>query len=230
MSKLILLRHGESMWNRLNLFTGWVDVPLSEKGITEALNAGEQIKDTPIGIIFVSSLIRSQMTAMLAMSKHSSAKVPILLHPEGSKLAEWSKTYSENQEESIPVVQSPEINERMYGELQGLNKTETAEKFGVEQVKIWRRSYDTPPPNGESLKMTAERSIPYFKDFIVPHLMLGKNVLVSAHGNSLRSIIMHLDGLSREEVLQLEIGTGVPITYNYETGTFTKEQAINATH
>lgn len=218
------------MWNKLNLFTGWVDVPLSEKGITEALNAGEQLKNVSIDVIFVSSLIRSQMTAMLAMSKHSSGKVPVFQHPEGSKLAEWSKIYSESDGESIPVVQSSEINERMYGKLQGLNKAETAEKFGADQVKIWRRSYDTPPPEGESLEMTAERSIPYFTDFIVPCLAEGKNVLVSAHGNSLRSIIMHLDGLSREEVLQLEIGTGVPITYNYETGTFTKEQEINATH
>jgi 2,3-bisphosphoglycerate-dependent phosphoglycerate mutase len=230
MSKLILLRHGESMWNKLNLFTGWVDVPLSEKGITEALNAGEQFKNIDIDIIFVSTLIRSQMTAMLAMSKHHSGKVPVTQFPMGDKLEKWGRIFSENQKDIIPVIQSSEINERMYGELQGLNKAETMEKFGKEQVKIWRRSYDTPPPEGESLEMTADRSIPYFQNSIVPHLSEGKNVLVSAHGNSLRSIIMHLDGLSREDVLELEIATGVPITYNFEAGTFTKEQEINAAH
>ena len=213
------------MWNKLNLFTGWVDVPLSEKGIQEALDAGDTIKDIPIHQIFVSSLIRSQVTATLAMSKHSSKVVPIFKHAEGSKLEEWGQSVGDpEQTHTVPVIQAWEINERMYGELQGLNKAETAEKYGAEQVKIWRRSFSTPPPKGESLEMTAARTIPYFKEQIVPFLKQGKNVLVSAHGNSLRSIVMLLDNLSQDEVLKLEIGTGVPILYEYQNETFSKEQ------
>lgn len=222
MSQLILLRHGESMWNRLNLFTGWVDVPLSNKGVQEALKAGERIQNIPIDIIFVSSLIRSQMTAMLAMSVHQSGRVPIIEHEEDEKLKSWGRFSGQEKEQTIPVIPSWEINERMYGELQGLNKAETAEKYGAEQVKIWRRSYDTPPPGGESLEKTAQRSIPYFTQSIFPQLDAGKNVLVSAHGNSLRSIIMYLDQLSKEEVLQLEIGTGIPIIYTFENQKFEK--------
>lgn len=225
MAKLILMRHGQSLWNELNLFTGWVDIPLTSKGIEEALEAGKLIKDIPIDLIYMSSLIRSQLTAMLVMSVHSSGKTPVVLHPGQGKLEEWSKIYSEETEKKcIPVITAWELNERMYGELQGLNKAETAEKFGAEQVKLWRRSYDVAPPNGESLEMTAARSIPYFKDKILPQLIAGKNVFVSAHGNSLRSIIMYLDNLSREQVLSLEVGTGVPIIYEYIQGKIIKSQ------
>lgn len=223
MSQLILMRHGESEWNKLNQFTGWVDVSLSQKGIEEAIEGGKQIKDIPIDVIFMSTLIRSQLTAMLAMSQHSEGKVPVVVHQEDKKLAEWGKIYSEEaQENTIPCYVSWEINERMYGELQGYNKKKTAEKFGADQVKVWRRSYSTPPPSGESLEMTAQRTIPYFENTIVPFLKAGKNVLVSAHGNSLRSIMMDLDDLSEEEVVSLEIPTGKPIIYQYDNGTFTK--------
>lgn len=219
MTKLILMRHGESMWNCKNLFTGWVDVPLTSKGIDEALKGGEAIKDIPIDVIVTSTLIRAQMTAMLAWSRHSSGKTPVFRHDPDSRLGRWGQIHSEKTEaDCIPVVCSSELNERMYGDLQGLNKAETAEKFGKEQVKIWRRSYDTPPPNGESLKMTAARSIPYFEQEIKPMLLAGKSVFVSAHGNSLRSIIMDLDGLSEEAVLQLEVPTGLPILYELVDG------------
>lgn len=225
MSTLILLRHGQSKWNKRNLFTGWVDVPLSALGIEEALDAGKQIREIPIDIIFMSSLIRSQTTAMLAMSLHSSGKVPVVLHPEESKLNTWGQIHSEStKKDTIPAIVAWELNERMYGELQGMNKAETAEKFGAEQVHIWRRSYDIPPPNGESLEMTAARSIPYFEDHILPHLKKGSNVFVSAHGNSLRSIIMYLDKLSKEEVLKLELPTGLPVIYDYKNNIFTKQQ------
>lgn len=224
MSKLILVRHGQSVWNKLNLFTGWVDIPLSPQGIEEAFSAGRKIKDIPIDVIFTSSLIRAQMTAMLALSVHSTPKTPVILHPENTQLEAWGKIYSHETEKlTIPVITSSNLNERMYGELQGLNKAETAEKFGADQVKIWRRSYDIAPPNGESLKMTAERSIPYFNEVIVPRLQEGKNIFVSAHGNSLRSIIMHLDKLNTDEVLHLELATGEPIVYNYKNGLFQKE-------
>lgn len=221
MSKLILLRHGQSMWNLANLFTGWIDIPLSQKGIDESLEAGKQIKDTPIDVIYVSSLIRSQMTAMLAMTHHSSKKAPVIQHAHEGKLEEWGRNFGDPTL-TIPVFRAWELNERMYGDLQGLNKQETIDKFGPEQVQLWRRSYDIAPPNGESLAMTAERSIPYFEKEIEPHLKAGRNVLIAAHGNSLRSIAMRLENLSKEEVLHLELATGMPIIYNYTQGRYEK--------
>jgi 2,3-bisphosphoglycerate-dependent phosphoglycerate mutase len=224
MSKLIMMRHGESEWNRMNRFTGWVDIPLSQKGIEEAIEGGKKIKDIPIDLIVMSTLIRSQMTAMLAMSQHSSGKVPLVLHPGEGKLEEWAKiSNKEAAEATIPVIRCWELNERMYGDLQGLNKAETAKKFGADQVQIWRRSYDVRPPNGESLEMTAARSIPYFEEKILPLLNEGKNIFISAHGNSIRSIVMILDNLNHEQVVKLEIPTGEPLIYNCENGKITKE-------
>jgi len=223
MSQLILLRHGQSEWNKRNLFTGWVDIPLSREGIDEALKAGEAINGIIIDIIVTSILVRAQMTAFLAMSRHHSNKVPVVLHTGEGKLDEWSQIYSEEtKSEIIPVIRTPELNERAYGKLQGLNKMETAKKFGAEQVRIWRRSFDVAPPDGESLAMTASRSIPYFEQTIVPYLEEDKNVLVCAHGNSLRSIIMHLEGLSKEDVIHLELSTGVPVIYDFSKGSFVK--------
>lgn len=224
MAKLIMMRHGESKWNHLNLFTGWVDVPLSSKGVEEAILGGEKIKNIPIDVIFTSTLIRAQMTAMLAMMQHSSGKVPVIMHEGEGKLEEWGTNFSEQAKRAtIPVFKAWQLNERMYGDLQGLNKAETAEKFGEAQVKIWRRSFDIPPPHGESLEMTAARTLPYFNERILPHLQKGENVFISAHGNSLRSIIMLLDALNRDEVLHLELGTGIPIVYNYNQGSFKKQ-------
>lgn len=225
MSKLILMRHGQSKWNELNLFTGWVDVPLSAKGVEESIEGGKKIKDIPIDIIFTSSLIRAQQTAMLVMLQHSSGKVPVIQHSGQGKLEEWSLIYSEKaRQQTIPVYCAWEINERMYGELQGLNKAETIEKFGKEQVQLWRRSYKVAPPGGESLEMTAARSIPYFKNEIVPALKNELNVFVSAHGNSLRSIMMYLDNLSEDEVVKLELATGEPIIYEYQDHQFFKQK------
>ena len=162
-SKLILLRHGQSEWNKRDLFTGWVDIPLSWEGIIEAIEAGKKICDIPIDVIFVSSLVRAQMTAMIAMSEHKGGKIPVILHSGEGKLEEWAKIHNPKLEkETIPVYQAWELNERMYGDLQGLNKQATREKYGNEQVHIWRRSYDVPPPNGECLADTAARSIPFF--------------------------------------------------------------------
>ena len=224
MVKLILMRHGQSQWNNYNLFTGWVDIPLSTQGVEEALKGGRTIMDEPIDIIFTSTLIRAQMTAMLAMTVHHSGKVPVILHPGEGKLEEWGSIYSPlSQAQTIPVIRAWELNERMYGELQGVNKKELAEKYGPEQVQIWRRSFDVPPPKGESLEMTAARSIPYFEKNIVPCLAQGQNVFVAAHGNSLRSIIMDLDKLSPQEVVRLELATGLPVIYQYNNGRFTKE-------
>lgn len=221
--KVILLRHGQSEWNKRNLFTGWVDISLSKEGIQEAVDAGKKISNIPIDVIYVSSLMRAQLTAMIAMAEHSGGKIPLLLHPGEGKLEEWAKIHNPKATNStIPVTAAWELNERMYGDLQGLDKQETRDKYGDEQVHIWRRSYDVPPPNGECLADTAARTIPYFQEKIVPHLASGQNVLISAHGNSIRAIIMHLDGLSKEEVLNLEVATGVPIIYEYDSGNFTK--------
>lgn len=224
MPKLILLRHGASVWNEKNLFTGWVDIPLSTKGIEESLQAGKKIAHIPVDVIFVSSLIRAQMTAMLAMSQHAGERVPCIVHTGEGKLDEWSQIHSEAAKQScIPVNVAWQLNERMYGELQGMNKDEMREKFGAEQVQLWRRSFDVPPPEGESLEMTADRSIPYFQKNILPLLKQGKNVLISAHGNSLRSIVMFLDQLSKEEVINLEMATGVPVIYTFDGDRWNKD-------
>ncbi|MCX6990462.1 MAG: 2,3-bisphosphoglycerate-dependent phosphoglycerate mutase [Chlamydiae bacterium] len=223
-SKLILMRHGQSEWNKQNLFTGWVDIPLSKEGIEEAIRAGKSMADMPIDIIFVSSLMRAQMSAMLAMTEHKGGKIPVIMHEGEGKLEEWSQIYNPHVKENIiPVYASSQLNERMYGKLQGLNKQETVDKYGAEQVKIWRRSYDVAPPEGESLEMTAARSIPYFTEKVLPLLNKGKNVLISAHGNSLRSIVMSLLKLSKEQVLELEIATGEPMVFANHDGQWVRE-------
>ncbi|XP_027331593.1 uncharacterized protein LOC113846985 [Abrus precatorius] len=220
-ASLILIRHGESLWNEKNLFTGCVDVPLSKKGIDEAIEAGKRISSIPVDVIFTSALIRAQMTAMLAMTQHRRRKVPIIMHDESQQARSWSQVYSEDtKKQSIPVISAWQLNERMYGELQGLNKQETADRYGKEQVHEWRRSYDIPPPNGESLEMCAQRAVAYFKDQIEPQLLSGKNVMIAAHGNSLRSIIMYLDKLTSQEVISLELSTGIPMLYIFKEGRF----------
>ncbi len=223
MSKLILVRHGESEWNQKKIFTGWIDIPLSIKGIDEAFEGGRKIADVPIDVIYSSKLIRGIMTAVLVMNVHHSKKVPVILHADEKGHEGWQKCHDPATVETlVPVILAWELNERMYGELQGVNKDLMRKKFGEEQVQVWRRSFDTAPPKGESLKMTAERTLPYFRKEIVPQLSQGKNVMVSAHGNSLRSIIMELDGLNKEEVVALEVPTGKPILYDYHDGKFTK--------
>jgi 2,3-bisphosphoglycerate-dependent phosphoglycerate mutase len=190
MATLVLVRHGESQWNLENRFTGWVDVPLSPKGVQEAKSAGEKCKGMAFAKAYTSALLRAQDT------------LTIMLETMGVK--------------TIPIEKDQALNERHYGDLQGLNKAETAKKFGDEQVKIWRRSYDIAPPNGESLKDTAVRTLPYFNAKILPDTKAGKNILVVAHGNSLRSIVMDLEKLSKEQVLELNIPTGVPLVYEMD--------------
>ncbi|WES98883.1 2,3-bisphosphoglycerate-dependent phosphoglycerate mutase [Chryseobacterium arthrosphaerae] len=190
MAKLFLVRHGQSLWNLENRFTGWQDIDITEVGIEEARKAGIALKKERIDIAFTSALIRAQHTLNLI-------------------LEETGNTH-------IPVVTDKALNERSYGNLEGLNKVETALKYGDEQVHTWRRSYDVVPPGGESLKDTYNRVIPYFEAQIVPPLRQGKNVLVVAHGNSLRALIMYLEHLSPEEILEREIATGVPLTYFFD--------------
>lgn len=188
MPQLVLLRHGQSQWNLENRFTGWVDIPLSPKGEEEAREAGQKLQAFRFDCAFTSVLMRAQNTLRIV-------------------LEEIGQT-------GIPIKEDKALNERMYGELQGLNKAETAKKFGDEQVKIWRRSFDVPPPGGESLKDTAERVLPYYESQIRPDLLANKTVLVVAHGNSLRSLVMRLEDLSREAVLELNIPTGAPLLYD----------------
>lgn len=222
MAKLILLRHGESVWNKKNIFTGWVDVPLSSNGILEAIKAGEQLANINFDIVFTSLQTRAIETTMLALAQNKSEKIPVVIHNEG-KMKEWTTIYNEKMAQNIlPVFSNWQLNERYYGELQGKNKTETVKEFGEAQVHLWRRSYDIPPPNGESLKDTAGRTIPFFEDTILPQLNAGKNILVSAHGNSLRSIVMFIENLPKEEILGIEIPTGKPLFYYLNEGLLEK--------
>ena len=218
------------MWNAANLFTGWVDVPLSNKGIEEAIAGGKEIYELPIDEVHVSTLIRAQMTAMLALAQRGDGRVPVFQYSANdesmseneSRMVEWAQS-NDSGEGTLPVYVSWQLNERMYGDLQGLDKQETREKYGDEQVHIWRRSYDVPPPGGESLELTAARTIPYLDSEIVPSLENGRNVFVAAHGNSLRSIVMSIEGLSREEVLGLEIPTGKPLVYEWKDGNWSQK-------
>jgi len=187
MPVLMLVRHGQSQWNLENRFTGWIDIDLSEQGVREAREAGKKLKGYKFDVAFTSDLIRAQRT------------LDIILDIIGR--------------DNIPVYKDKALNERMYGDLQGLNKDETRQKYGAEQVKLWRRSFDVAPPNGESLKNTAERVIPYYEKYIVPELKAGKNVLVSAHGNSLRALLMYLENLTKEQIVETEIPTGFPRKY-----------------
>ena len=194
---MVLLRHGQSVWNAENKFTGWTDVDLSPEGEEEARYAGEQLAEICFDVIHTSELIRAQKTAKIVMLQNTASNNP-------------------------PTRQDQRLNERHYGSLQGLNKDETREKFGEEQVHIWRRSFDVPPPDGESLEMCAERTLPYLMEEIEPDLLAGKNVLVAAHGNSLRSIVMSIENLSPEEILAVEIPTGMPIQYQFEDGKYSR--------
>ncbi len=200
MPNLVLLRHGESQWNLENRFTGWVDVPLSPKGEKEAREAGEKLKPYKFDRAYTSVLKRAINT------------LNIVLKITG--------------QESIPIKYDRALNERHYGALQGKNKAEIGKQYGEEQLKLWRRSYDVPPPKekselnpegiSESLKDTAARTLPYFESTILPDIRSGLNIIVAAHGNSLRSIVMKLDNLSKEQVIELNIPTGVPLLYVYD--------------
>ena len=217
MSKLILLRHGQSTWNKENLFTGWVNVGLSEKGIQEALDAGEKLKKENIDVVYVSSLIRAQQTALIGLASYP--KDTILINQHSVK-RDWQEYESEKV---LNIYEDWRLNERFYGDLQGLNKNETIAKYGKKQVHEWRRSFDTPPPNGESLAMTSKRTYPAWNKQILPTLASGKNVLIVAHGNSLRAIIKEIDNLTNSEITKVEIPTGTPMFYKYEDAAFTQE-------
>ena len=193
MSKLILIRHGQSEWNELNLFTGWKNPGLTKKGEKEATDAGKLLREKGIifDIAFTSALKRAQDTLTIILK--------------------------EIDQTSLKIIKDQSLNERDYGGLSGLNKDEARKKWGEDKVHQWRRSFDIPPPGGESLKNTAERVLPYYERNIVPRINEGLNILITAHGNSLRSLVMHLDKISSEDIVKLEIGTGVPLIYETES-------------
>ena len=197
-SNLVLVRHGQSEWNKKNLFTGWKDPKLTELGIEEAIKAGKLLKtkEMKFDIMFTSDLFRAQETGRLILENMNQL--------------------------DIPVIKNQSLNERNYGDLAGLNKDDAREKWGEEQVHIWRRSFDIPPPGGESLKDTAERVLPYFHSEILPKAEEGLDVLVAAHGNSLRALVMELEGISSDEIIKLEIATGDPLTYELTEGKITR--------
>ena len=188
---LILVRHGQSEWNAKNLFTGWKDPGLTDQGVSEAKNAGKLISEQNIefDVMYTSMLSRAQKTGNIILG--------VLNHKE------------------IPIIKNEALNERHYGSLAGLNKDDARKKWGEEQVHIWRRSFDIPPPDGESLKDTADRVLPYFETEIMPKVISGSSILIAAHGNSLRALIMKLDSISSEDIVKLEIPTGAPIQYEF---------------
>ena len=197
-TNLVLVRHGQSEWNKKNLFTGWKDPELTDLGIEEAIKAGKLLKtkEMKFDIMFTSDLFRAQETGRLILENMNQL--------------------------DIPVIKNQSLNERNYGDLAGLNKDDAREKWGEEQVHIWRRSFDIPPPGGESLKDTAERVLPYFHSEILPKVEEGLDVLVAAHGNSLRALVMELEGISSDEIVKLEIATGDPLTYELSEGKITR--------
>ena len=189
MASLVLVRHGQSQWNEKNIFTGWKNPDLTELGIKEAIKAGIALKKSgyKFDLMFTSVLLRAIRTGKLILE--------------------------ELDQKNLKVIENEALNERDYGDLSGLNKDEAREKWGSDQVHTWRRSFDTPPPQGESLKNTAERVLPYFSENILPLMRKNREIVVVAHGNSLRALVMHLDNLSPDEVVRLEIPTGMPICY-----------------
>ena len=191
---LVLVRHGQSEWNKLNLFTGWKDPNLTQQGIAEASQAGEKLKDMSIkfDLMYTSVLQRAQLTGTIILEKLDQL--------------------------NIPIEKNVNLNERDYGDLTGMNKDQARAEFGEEQVHIWRRSYDVPPPGGESLKNTYDRVVPYFQEKVFAQLESGKNILIAAHGNSLRSLVKYIENISEENILKFEIATGEPLFYEYISG------------
>lgn len=214
MGKLVLLRHGNSVWNKKNIFTGWVDISLSQQGVQEAISAGKKMANLSFDAIFTSFLSRAQMTMQLAMLENRAGKTIYLDHGD--------ERYTKGVEKDSALIAyvSENLNERYYGDLQGENKESYKKKVGEERFVQYRRSFDVPPPNGESLKMTIERTLPYFDKEILPLVQAGKTVLVVAHGNSLRGIVKEVMSVSDSDIAGYEIATGEPLVFDFVNGSF----------
>ncbi len=223
MAYLILIRHGESRWNQANKFTGWVDVPLNEKGIKEARRAAKALEGIKIDVAFTSTLVRAQETLLLILAKQQ--YTGIFVHKEAKR-----KKFEAHKMEKgeIPIYSHDALNERYYGTLQGLNKDKARKKFGEAKVFSWRRSYNKKPPGGESLEDTYKRTVPYFKKVVLPEVKKNKNVLVVAHGNSLRALIKYLDKVSDKDIPQLNLPTGQAIVYKLRKGKLTKQKHVHS--
>ena len=217
MGKLVLLRHGNSVWNKKNIFTGWVDISLSKQGVEEAVEAGKQMAALSFDAIFTSNLSRAQMTMQLAMLENASGKT-IYLHHEDERYFRGVE-----KDGALPAFVSEYLNERFYGDLQGEEKGAFKAKVGEELFTKYRRSFEVPPPGGESLAQTIERTLPYFEARIMPLLKKGKTVLVVAHGNSLRGIVKEVMNISDSDIVGYEIATGKPLVFGYNGASFSEE-------
>ena len=226
MAYLILVRHGESRWNLANKFTGWVDVPLSDRGIREAEKTALRLKGVSFDVAFTSKLVRAHETLLIILARQK--KTGVFLHSKGLRRL-WSLHNGgrELASDEIPIHSSDRLNERFYGSLQGLNKDFARQKWGLDKVHSWRRSYSSRPPGGESLRDVFKRVIPYFKRFILRHLKANQNVLISAHGNSLRALIKYLDNISDSDIPNLELKTGEPVIYSFEKGVFKRLKKLS---
>jgi 2,3-bisphosphoglycerate-dependent phosphoglycerate mutase len=224
-SRLFLVRHGQSVWNLQNRFTGWVDIALSRQGVIEAQQVAAALADEHFDVAFTSTLLRAQhsLYEILAQNRHCAQYVCVHEH-----CSEWyeHRTRAEGDANELKIYLSEKLNERYYGDLQGLNKDWASRHYGAEQVHLWRRSYDIPPPNGESLEMTAARTVPYYRERIVPHLRDGESVLISAHGNSLRSIIMHIEHMTPKQIIDYELATGAFHMYTFDDDLGLKDKRI----
>ena len=223
MSYLILIRHGESRWNLSNRFTGWVDVPLSDHGIKEARKAAKALEGIKLDIAFTSKLERAQETLLLILAKQK--YTGIFMH-KSKKRKIWAEHKMDKRE--IPIYSHDHLNERYYGKLQGMDKDKARRKYGEKKVFQWRRSYDIKPPGGESLKDTYRRAVPYFKKKILPYVKNKKNVIISAHGNSLRAIIKYLDDIPNEDIPHLNLPTGQAIVYKMIRGKLVRQKHVHS--
>lgn len=218
MSTLILVRHGESRWNVCNRFTGWVDVPLSEAGIREAQACALHCKKYSIDVAFTSALERAHETLFITLSQQD--RTGILQHPISTRYGKWIRASRLCGEGDIPVFSSSFLNERYYGALQGMEKTEADQKYGTQKVLAWRRGYHARPPGGESLADTFHRVMPYFTLRIQPRLKKGESVMVAGHGNTLRAVIKKLEKLSEKEIASVDLPQAMPIVYTYARGAY----------
>ncbi len=227
MAHLVLVRHGQSVWNLQNRFTGWIDVSLSHGGTAEAQRAGERLAQEHFDVAFTSALLRAQDTLYEILKRNRFCEQYVRVHEHER---DWYERFTPAPGDAgeLKVYVAEALNERYYGDLQGMNKDLARKRFGADQVHRWRRSYDEPPPGGESLAMTAARVIPYYQERIVPQLRAGQRVLVSAHGNSLRALVMHIEALSPQQIVQREIPTGTPLVYEFTADLRLREHRVPA--